>query len=628
MLCATGLAVCYPLLFKGFVNGDDSSFHMLWAQQFLNSLRSGLLYPQWVSDANLGCGNATFIFYPPFTLFSYAAISLITDDMLTILNISVLIGMICSGLAMYFFGRMYMERPAAFFAAVLYMALPYHLIDLFTRSALAEFWAFAWIPAVCYFTVKVEESRGHFMWLSLSYAGLLLTHLPSALLFTPFLLLFSIVVLAKESNLKSLLRRLAALFLGLGLSSFYLVPALAERGNVNFKVLTADRWFRIGSNFLFSHSLADTTFNRKISIIAVTTCLLSACALIFWVIQRKGQRSPSRLPELFFAAAGILTFVLMLPVSEILWDTLPVLTYVQFPWRLLTTSTFFASLSAGMLGERALVPASRTGRRTGAIAALAVSAVVALNGYISWRTVAEAKIFPFERAALLRTEGLNMRADSAYRETLRNFNFFLTGNLWLMDVPEYRPLWSVQKVVEDMSPPGGEDPVKTLAEYLANVSEKAGESPLKGLWGEEGLSYERHGPYILFPRPEILRSIYKTEMAAAIPYEMLEENVVFSRGSGEAQIAKWEAEHRVMRVKTDGPAQIMVKTFYYPRWKAMMDGGEITISPAPLTGLIVADIPAGTHTFEMRFASGLPRSVGIIIAFISLILVVFLSLKS
>ena len=80
-----------------------------------------------------------------------------------------------------------LARFPALLSALSYMALPYHLIDIYQRSALAESWAFTFIPLICFFTVKIRrKALPHLVGLSLSYAGLILTHLPTAFLFTFF----------------------------------------------------------------------------------------------------------------------------------------------------------------------------------------------------------------------------------------------------------------------------------------------------------------------------------------------------------------------------------------------------------------------------------------------------------
>jgi len=208
LLFVTTLVLCSPLVFEGYLTGHDKS-NLLWAQQFLKSQTTGIFYPQWVADANLGCGSATFIFYPPFIFFIYSLINFFVKEVLAILSTSVFLGMFTSGITMYIFSRIYMARFNALLSSVLYMAMPYHLIDLYTRMALAEFWAFPWIPLICFFTVKIRERKIlYLIGLSISYSGLILTHPPTTLLFTPFLILFFIFLFYKEGNRKFFLYRL------------------------------------------------------------------------------------------------------------------------------------------------------------------------------------------------------------------------------------------------------------------------------------------------------------------------------------------------------------------------------------------------------------------------------------
>ncbi|HEV3113828.1 MAG TPA: hypothetical protein VGY99_25350 [Candidatus Binataceae bacterium] len=53
-------------------------------------------------------------------------------------------------------------------------------------------------------------------------------------------------------------------------------------------------------------------------------------------------------------------------------------------------------------------------------------------------------------------------------------------------------------------------------------------------------------------------------------------------------------------VSATGPARMYDALFYYPGWTAEVDGREVAVSPAPLTGLITFDVPAGTHNVALR----------------------------
>ena len=94
---------------------------------------------------------------------------------------------------MYFMGVVITRnRLAAVIAAVLYVSFPYRLVDVFVRGALAESWSFVWFPLILAGTWRGLANRRVPWYLPVAWAGLLLTHLPTALYFVfPFgILLF------------------------------------------------------------------------------------------------------------------------------------------------------------------------------------------------------------------------------------------------------------------------------------------------------------------------------------------------------------------------------------------------------------------------------------------------------
>src|SRR5207253_7679828 len=76
------------------------------------------------------------------------------------LTLSALLALWCSAIAAYLWLRRATGEMAAIVGAVVYLASPYHLtVDLYMRAAFAEFWAFAWLPLVLYFTDNVLQKR-------------------------------------------------------------------------------------------------------------------------------------------------------------------------------------------------------------------------------------------------------------------------------------------------------------------------------------------------------------------------------------------------------------------------------------------------------------------------------------
>ena len=71
--------------------------------------------------------------------------------------------------------------------ACLYMAAPYHLGDFYVRAALAEFAGFVWLPLIA-LALEAQPKRWAAPLLALAFAGLLVSHLPMAVLATCFLI--------------------------------------------------------------------------------------------------------------------------------------------------------------------------------------------------------------------------------------------------------------------------------------------------------------------------------------------------------------------------------------------------------------------------------------------------------
>ncbi len=62
-----------------------------------------------------------------------------------------------------------------------------------------------------------------------------------------------------------------------------------------------------------------------------------------------------------------------------------------------------------------------------------------------------------------------------------------------------------------------------------------------------------------------------------------------------------------------------IRRFYFPGWRAWVDGKLTNVVPGEPHGFITVLLPAGKHTLELRFGSTPPRTVGMIISAISLL---------
>jgi hypothetical protein len=139
------------------------------------------------------------------------------------------------------------------------------------------------------------------------------------------------VIAWQRRSLAVLLPAIAAVILGAALAGFYLVPAICEQKWVNIaEAVSAGS--RPLDNFLFVRTTdADhDAFNRVISWIAVAEIAMTFLAA--WAARSWRKRNSALWYSLVVWAA--VCALLMFPISNPLWNILPKLRFMQFPWRL------------------------------------------------------------------------------------------------------------------------------------------------------------------------------------------------------------------------------------------------------------------------------------------------------
>lgn len=312
--------------------------NLTWAAQFSDQVLSGILYPRWLSGSFDGLGAPTFYFYPPLAFWIDAAIRGLTLDLLPTswrLSVTTSVLLWASGAAMYAWLRLQgVDYRAALIGALAYVAAPYHLIDHYLRGAVAEFATYAALPlAMIGVSLVARRRRGGIFALAVAYAGVVTSHLPTALLISltaiPAYVLFT-AWQARSSDRFFLLRCGFGLVLGLGLAAPYLLPALTLQRSV----LIDWMWrygFRIDDSFLL---MPDRWVQPDYMFFVIAACAAGWLLASLSVLGRRG-------PGLPWAIVSLATLVLMSGLVPWVWH-LPMVSKVGFPWRLLIVVEFAA----------------------------------------------------------------------------------------------------------------------------------------------------------------------------------------------------------------------------------------------------------------------------------------------
>jgi hypothetical protein len=243
---------------------------------------------------------------------------------------------------MYFFVKQLNGHPAGLASGVLYQLLPYHIFNLFCRGVVPELFAFIWFPLILLFLHKVFTDRksSSIVFLSFAYAGLIMTHLVSAFMFT-FVMIGYALYLSLIEKKKGMLKLLCAIALGLGLSSIYLIPVIFERGFVHIELIKV---FDYKDSFLFiKNNLVKREFYPIIH--GIVTLEIAFLMFSFFLIKRKLIKANNA----FFILLLFISLFLTTPLSQLIWRYVPEFSNLQFPWRWLTFSGLSVSIISGML---------------------------------------------------------------------------------------------------------------------------------------------------------------------------------------------------------------------------------------------------------------------------------------
>lgn len=339
LILAVAIAVMLPELVIGLTVTDSYRFNLLWPEQFGDLFRAGQFYPRWLPLSWNGLGSPNFYFYPPLFFWVTSSFDALSGGSLAperFVPLGSLAFVIASGFTMNAWLKAHVSGGRALAGACAYMAAPYHLYDIYGRGALAEAAAYASVPLVMLALARLGEGRVRYVPLvSLGFAALLVSHLPSVLLVSLFLILPYTVFVARrcEDPLRFVVRAGLGGVLGIALSAIYLIPALALLPFVSAHALSAS--FYQPENWFFWHIRAGAMGARMLLIIP-----LALAAGLFALGSLADNWKTKGDPQLAFWA-GLTLFIVVLIAGLVppIWK-IPGLALVQFPWRALLIAEF------------------------------------------------------------------------------------------------------------------------------------------------------------------------------------------------------------------------------------------------------------------------------------------------
>lgn len=350
------------LLTPNYYNMHDD-LHPIRQLELEKCLLDGQIPCRWVPDMGYGYGYPLFNYYPPLPyligqIFRFAGFSFLWSVKLT-----AVLQIICSGLAMFLLAKVFFGPVGGLLSGLLYVYAPYHAVNIFVRGAMNEAWAAVFFPLIFYFIYQLSQKYklSSLILLSLSLTGLLLSHNPMTLIFTPFIIFWSIFCLFFK-RLKTIIYILSLLLSAifcLCLSAFFTIPSLLETSLVNINAMfsgyysyfvhfTSLRQLFI-SNFWSDGPSTWGTNDQMSFAIGYLQWLIPIISIGYISIRflKKKSLKARHYVVLTTFIFAILTTFLTHERSNFIWQIFTPIQKIQFPWRFLNLSAFFFSLSAG-----------------------------------------------------------------------------------------------------------------------------------------------------------------------------------------------------------------------------------------------------------------------------------------
>ncbi len=426
ILLLASLPALVPLFAPGYLSGHDSVDPPWRSLELSQALSQGVLWPRWVPDLFCGYGFPIFNFYSPLSFYPGAILAAFFGVGLPdATKVAFGLYLLLSEIGAYVLAREVVgNRWASLLAGVLYLYAPATVGTVYVRAALATSAGLAALPFALAALIRLLYRP------SLTGSGV------AAVAVAIFALAHNItvpigfgiigVVLAlhywSNRRIRSLRFVALSLLLGVGMASFFWIPALQEVGftyTEDFTTGYADFRYHLVDPVgdihpqLYEWSGKDPILVTgwgpidlhpiypygappyKLGLLQAVLWLFSVAVLVL------GKKRPITVVALSLAA--LLLFFLHTTWSRWLWELSPIFAIIQFPWRLIAPM----GLCLAVMASWALLQLLR--RRSGWLLVPAVGAASVLTSILALPL----DMKPFEGginvtpAGLLKWEGAN-----------------------------------------------------------------------------------------------------------------------------------------------------------------------------------------------------------------------------
>lgn len=361
----------FALLKPGYYNMHDD-MQIIRQLELEKCLNDGQIPCRWTPDLGYGYGYPLFNFYPPMPYFVGQIFRTFGFSFIWSVKLTAVLQIILSALFMYLLASSIFGKFGGLVSSTLYTYAPYHALNIYVRGAMNEAWSAVFFPLIFYFSKRlIQENKIKFLLgLSVSFAGLFLSHNPMVLTFTPILFLWCLYWILDQSKFKiknilkqknQIIKLLLSGILSISLSAFFTLPAVFETNLVQIESMFIN-YYHYSVHFASVYQLFISNFwNDGPSVWGPNDGMSFMIGYLHWILPiiiiisfaintiKTKKINKTFLLSTLLAVIGFGTAFMVHNKSTFIWQIFPMIQKIQFPWRFLNHTVFLMSLSIGIL---------------------------------------------------------------------------------------------------------------------------------------------------------------------------------------------------------------------------------------------------------------------------------------
>lgn len=347
-----------PYFHSGYFPTHDGEWAVVRLADMFRLIRDFQIPARYSGSLNFGYGYPLFNFDYPFPYYFALLFHFLRINFVDSIKILFAISVPISAIGMYLLSKkVWGSSIGAFASSLLYIYIPYRIVDLYVRGSIGESVAFAIAPFLFLSLYNVFVGKKENVWIVITaflYAMLITSHNIMSLLFSIPLFVFFVFLCLQ--NKKRIIVLVASIFSGVLLSSFFIIPALLEKHYILLsKIPIADRaiYFVTIPQLLFSSwgygvpADPNGSFTYQLGLPQIVVFFLAIIFIIDRYIRGdKKENFKTYLAGIITLTTFALSFLLFSP-SNFIWEHTPLLSEINYPWILIGILGFLISFLAG-----------------------------------------------------------------------------------------------------------------------------------------------------------------------------------------------------------------------------------------------------------------------------------------